>query len=155
VWRRLLDLAGPRPGLPTTNDPELHLLADGQRIDPAWACGMVHNFRLPARPQTVRIVSRAGVPQELGTARDARLLGVALRQIIVSQGERTRRVPAASALLTDGFHAYEPADSIRWTDGDATIPASLFDDGDGPIELALRLGGTTSYLADGEERRAA
>ena len=29
VWRRLLDRAGPRPGLPLTDDPDLHLLVNG------------------------------------------------------------------------------------------------------------------------------
>ncbi len=32
IWR-LLDRAGPRPGLPTTADPDLHLLVDGRRVD--------------------------------------------------------------------------------------------------------------------------
>ena len=35
VWRRLLDRAGPRPGVPLTDDPDLHLLVDGQRVDAA------------------------------------------------------------------------------------------------------------------------
>ena len=33
AWRRLLDRAGPRPGLPLTEDADLHLLVDGQRLD--------------------------------------------------------------------------------------------------------------------------
>ena len=147
VWRRLLDRAGPRPHLPKTNDPDLHLLVEGRRVDAASVCGMSHIFRLPTRPETVRIVSRASVPQQLGTARDPRPLGVALRQIVVVQGEKIRRIEAASALLTRGFHQFEPDDTIRWTDGDAVVPASLFDGCAGPVELALRLGGTTSYAA--------
>ena len=114
-------------------------------MDAASVRGMSHLFRLPARPETVRLVSRAGVPQELGTARDPRPLGVALRQILVIQRERVRRVEAASALLTQGFHGFEPDDAIRWTDGDAVVPASLFDGCTGPVELALRLAGTASY----------
>jgi hypothetical protein len=147
VWHRLLDRAGPRPHLPTTNDPDLHLLVEGRRVDAASVRGMSHLFRLPARPETARIVSRAGVPQELGTARDPRPLGVALRQILVFQRERVRRVEAASALLTQGFHGFEPDDAIRWTDGDAVVPASLFDGCTGPMELALRLAGTAGYAA--------
>jgi hypothetical protein len=152
VWRRL---AGPVPCLPTTTDPDLHLLVDGRRMDATWVCGALHHFRLPARPRTVRIVSRAGVPQELGTARDPRRLGVALRQIIVTQGDQVRRVPPASALLTEGFHDYEPDDAIRWTDGDAVVPASLFDGCAGSLELALHLGGATSYLAERDLLRVA
>jgi hypothetical protein len=149
AWRRLADRAGPCPCLPITDDPDLHLLVDGRRIDPIWVCGALHHFRLPAQPGTVRIASRAGVPQELGTARDPRPLGVALRQIIVSQGEQVRRIEAGSPMLTEGFHAYEPADAIRWTDGDAAVPASLFDGFSAPHELVLRLGGATSYVAEG------
>jgi hypothetical protein len=147
VWCRLLDRAGPRPRLPTTNDPDLHLLVEGRRIDAASVDGMSHIFRLPTRPEHVRIVSRASVPQELGTARDPRALGVAVRQILATHGQQIRRVEAASGLLTQGFHGFEPDDAIRWTDGDAVIPASLFDGCAGPVELALRLGGTTSYAA--------
>ena len=33
VWQRLLDRAGPRPGLPLTDDPDLHLLVDGKRVE--------------------------------------------------------------------------------------------------------------------------
>jgi hypothetical protein len=155
AWRRLSDRAGPRPRLPTTHDADLHLLVDGRRVDAAWADGTSHVFRLPARPDSVRIVSRDAVPQELGTARDSRALGVALRQIMVMQGRRIRAMEAEDALLADGFHGFEPDDGIRWTNGDAAVPASLFDGFAGPHELVLRLGGTTSYMADGELLQAA
>jgi hypothetical protein len=154
AWRRLLDRAGPRPLLPTTDDPDLHLLVDGRRMDATRVRGMVHSFLLRARPESVRIVSRTGVPQELGTVRDPRPLGVALQQIVLIRGGRMRSVGADSTLLTQGFHDYEPDDGIRWTNGDAALPASLFDDATGPTELALRLGGTTSYLVEGDLRRA-
>ena len=32
-----------------------------------------------------------------------------------------------TARLVDGFHAFEASDAIRWTDGDAAVPAALFD----------------------------
>jgi hypothetical protein len=31
AWRRLLDRAGPRAGMPSTGDPDLHLVVDGRR----------------------------------------------------------------------------------------------------------------------------
>jgi hypothetical protein len=155
AWRRLADRAGPRPCLPTTDDPDLHLLVDGRRVHVSWVCGGLHHFRLPARPRTVRIVSRAGVPQELGTARDPRRLGVALRQIIVSQGEHVRRIEAASPLLTEGFHAFEPDNAIRWTEGDASVPAELFAGANEPGTLTLHLNGTTRYLDEGTAVKAA
>jgi len=149
AWRRLLERAGPRPGMPTTDEPDLHLLADGRRVDAASRNDAWHVFRLPAPPGTVRIVSRAGVPQEMGLARDPRSLGAALRQIMVTRGAQIRVVEAQDALLTDGFHGYEADNDIRWTNGDAGVPAGLFEGFEGPLEIALRLGGRTSYPDDG------
>ncbi len=154
VWRRLLDRAGPRPGLPLTDDPDLHLLVDGQRVD-AVIQGGACSFRLPPRPTVVRIVSRAAAPQELGVARNSRVLGVALRQIAVCQGRRMRVMAAEDPALDDGFHGFEPDDGLRWTNGDAAIPAALFDGFEGPMELVLRINGTTQYPSDGRMRHAA
>jgi hypothetical protein len=149
VWRRLLDRAGPRPGVPITDDPDLHLLVDGRRVDAASRSDVWRVFHLPAPPTTVRIASRSGVPQEMGLARDPRCLGVALRQIMVTRGEQTRMIEAEDALLTDGFHGYEVEDEIRWTGGDAAVPAGLFEGFAGPLEITLRLGGRTWYLDEG------
>jgi hypothetical protein len=155
AWRRLLDRAGPRPGLPMTDDPDLHLLVDGQRVDPISVGGMSYIFRLSAVPAAVRIVSRVGVPQELGLARDPRCLGVALRKILVSQGARLRTIEAADASLTDGFHRFEPINGIRWTDGNAAVPADLFFGFKRPLMVTLLLGGSTTYVEDGAKQRAA
>jgi len=155
AWRRLLERAGPRPGVSMTDEPDLHLLVDGRRMDAASCDDVWHVFHLPAPPGTVRIVSRAGVPQEMGLARDPRSLGVALRQIMVIRGAQVRTVEAEDVLLTDGFHGYEADNDIRWTDGDAGVPAGLFEGFDGPLEIALRLGGRTSYADDGTLLRVA
>jgi hypothetical protein len=70
VWRRLLDRAGPRAHAPITDDPDLHLMVDGRRLDPTARDRDAFVFALPTRPDEVRIASRAAVPQELGVARD-------------------------------------------------------------------------------------
>ena len=57
--------------------------------------------------------------------------------------------------MTDGYHAFEPDNGVRWTDGDAAVPADLFADMSGPGMLLLHLGGTTQYLDDGTAVRAA
>jgi antigen 43 len=155
AWRKFLERAGPHPGVPTTDDPDLHLMVDGRRVEASSRSGVLHIFRLTARPVTVRIVSRTGVPQELGLARDPRCLGVALRQIMVSQGVRVRTIEAEDISLTDGFHGFETDNEIRWTDGDAAVPASFFEDFLGPMDLALRLGGSTSYVDSGAVQRVA
>ena len=47
--------------------------------------------------------------------------------------------------LTAGFHAYEPSDRLRWTDGYAELPAAAFARFDKGAELMLHLGGATQY----------
>ena len=145
VWRRLLDRAGPRPGLPLSDDPDLHVMVDGARVDAVARCGSAYVFRLPALARSVRIVSRAAAPAELGLARDPRVLGVALSGIVLRQGSWFRAVDVADPVLSDGFHGFEPDNGLRWTDGDAGLPASLFDDFEGSKELVLHVGATTSY----------
>jgi hypothetical protein len=144
VWSRLLKRAGPRPGLLLTEDPDLHLLVDGARLEVASRLG-AYIFRLPSRPSSVRIVSRAGAPAELGLARDPRILGVAVQRIALRQGTRYRVMEAGDALLSEGFHAFEQDNGLRWTDGDACVPTALFDGFDGAVELALHVGCTTQY----------
>jgi hypothetical protein len=145
AWRRLLDRAGKRPGLPLTGDPDLHLLVGGERVDSHARDGAVHVFRLAERPSSLRIVSRAGVPEELGLARDSRALGVALRRIKLRQGARLRLIEAADPSLDAGFHRFEAVNGFRWTDGDALLPAALFGDFAGPCTLELHVACTTQY----------
>jgi len=157
VWRRLLDRAGPGPTGPLTTDPALHLVVDGRRLDPESVDRSVYTFRLPPAPRAVRIVSRAASPAELGQARDPRVLGVAVRKIILWDGWRVDLTEAADERLTDGFHGYEPDDGIRWTSGDAALPEDLFAGRqDKLLQLELHLGGTTPYpLSGGMELKAA
>ena len=154
VWRRLLDRAGARPGLPLTNDPDLHLIADGERIDGITQDDRIV-FRLPRAPQTLRIVSRSGVPAELGLARDPRCLGVALRQLAVIQGARIAVMNADDPSLAEGFHTYEPDSGLRWTNGDAAVPAALLERFSGSCAVELFIGCTTSYPLEGELLRVA
>jgi hypothetical protein len=134
-----------RPGYVLTNEPDLRLMVDGQRLDADLRQGMVFIFNLPGRPVSARIVSRAGVPAELGLSPDPRMLGVAVRRIALRQGTRFRVISAAEAVLTDGFYPFEQATGLRWTDGNAALPRTLFDGFEGPTELVLHIGGTSRY----------
>jgi hypothetical protein len=91
------------------------------------------------RPVAVRIASRTCVPDELGTARDPRRLGVAVRRIALWQGRSLTVLEADNTALSKGFHAYEAHNCHRWTDGDAALPASLFAGRDGPLEVELHV----------------
>jgi hypothetical protein len=154
VWRRLLDRSGPRPGLPLTEDPDVHLLLDGQRLGPALRRGSTYVFRLCGRPSVARIISRVGIPAELGTTRDPRPLGIPLQRIFLCQGVQLRVMEADDPTLDDGFHGFEANDALRWTNGDARLPAALFAGLNGPMELELHVGGTTSYPLFGDAFRS-
>lgn len=147
VWRRLLDRCGPRRALPMTDDADLHLLVDGKRVEADKGSPTV--FSLAAAPQSIRIVSRAVVPQEIGFARDSRCLGVALRSISVRQSDEIRLAMAHDDRLTLGFHGYEADNDFIWTDGYAELPTDLFTGFDGPIRIVLSVGGTTHYVDEG------
>jgi antigen 43 len=149
IWMRLLDRAGPRNLPPMTDDADVHLVVDGQRVDATESDGMVQVFRLSRRPGRVHIASREVVPAELGLVRDARSLGVALRRIAVRQGTKFDVVLAKDTRLTDGFHAYEAEGNLRWTDGYAAVPIEAFARFMGAMEVVLHLTGATRYPAIG------
>jgi hypothetical protein len=108
-----------------------------------------HVFRLSAKPRHVRLCSRSAVPQELGVARDPRSLGVAVRQLVLAQPQRQRVLEASAASLAEGFHEFEPSNGIRWTDGDAAIPAELFAGMTRSAMLLVQLGAETCYVDHG------
>jgi hypothetical protein len=155
VWRRLLERSDKRRGLPLTDDPDLHLLVDGRRLDAVERTENVYVFRLPAMPSILRIGSRAAAPAELGLARDPRPLGVALRRLVLRKMTRFRIIKADDKRLSEGFHAFEPETRLRWTNGDAAIPTDLCIGFTGSFEVALDIGATTQYLEDGSVQRVA
>lgn len=64
-------------------------------------------------------------------------------------------IEAEDKRLTVGCHAFEADNGFRWTDGDAAIPEKLLTGFAGPMEIALRLGGSTTYVDEGTRRRVA
>jgi hypothetical protein len=155
AWRRLLDRSGPRKRLPLTDDPDLHLLGDGQRLDASARVGAAQIYQLPGLLDNVRIVSRAAVPQELGIARDPRSLGVALRRIIVRQGTNFRVIESSDARLEKGFHTFEADNGFRWTNGDAALPRDLLAGVTGAMEIVLSVASTTHYIDEGVRQQVA
>ena len=128
VWRRLWRRAGPHRSRPLTADPDLHLLADGQRIAPqaieAAAGGGIAfaSFRLAAVPRALCIASRAAIPALLGRNADQRRLGVALHRIVVHGRDGVREIgfelaAARRRLAWRGSGGWLPLD--RWRGGAA------------------------------------
>jgi hypothetical protein len=128
------------------------LRVDGYRLHPARVGDTGYIFRglSGGRFRDVCIISRAAAPDELGLARDPRVLGVAVRNVTMLAGPRHRTIEARDDRLRDGFHRYEPELDIRWTDGDARLPAELFAGFNAPVDLLLHVNGVTRYLATEE-----
>jgi hypothetical protein len=128
-----------------TQEPWLHLVADGMRLDPMHRGPNLCVFHLPEPPRSVRLVSLSAVPQELGVTRDARELGVAVERFVLEHSGCSQLLLADDRRLTDGYHAFEPDIGIRWTTGDAGIPAALFQAMAGTGLLHVHLGCATVY----------
>lgn len=154
VWLQLLERAGPRSGVPLTQDPDLHVLVNGRRLNSSSQHKTMHVFKLPSRCDEVRIVSRAAVPAEIGVARDPRPLGVAIRRIVLRQGSRFDIIKCSDPRLVEGFHKYEPAGGLRWTDGDALLPPTMHRGYRGRLEMLLEICATSQYPTDSVSRAA-
>jgi hypothetical protein len=125
-------------------------------VDASKRDGRTHVFRVPKGAACVRIVSRDAVPAELGLARDFRSLGVALQWIELGQGPKVTRIEADDDRLVDGFHMYEPDGNLRWTDGDARLPAALISGFRRDTDVVVYVAATTRYpLLGGAANRAA
>jgi hypothetical protein len=147
AWRRLLERSGVGLNLPTTDEPDLHLLVDGARMEGRRLAHDAYSFTLPSGARRIAIASRASAPDLLGVFRDPRLLGVAVSRIVLWQDGEPHIVDADDDALTDGFHGYEPAEGCRWTNGHAVLPGDLTCSGIGPQILQLYIQHTARYAA--------
>lgn len=145
IWQRLVNRAGGAIR-DLTGDPDLHLLVNGERIDPCAAEGTVYHFAIASTCRQVVVASRSVVPAMVGTARDYRTLGVGIRQITIRSHGDAISVPYESGLLATGFHEAERAAGLRWTDGAGRIDLPGMDEG--PVMLAIELGCVARYPSD-------
>ena len=144
IWRHLLDRAGPRSVVPLANDPEPMLAVGGKTLSGKRTGEGRYSFRPVGCRGDVRLLSRAAAPDRLGIARDPRVLGLPVSRIVVWRGARAAVTEAGDPILTDGFHDYEPAGRVRWTDGDAGLPDALFA-GDAVTSIDVYVSGSTFY----------
>lgn len=123
----------------------LHVVADGQTIRPHLSDLSAH-FILPAGARDVRLVSQTSVPAHVmpGTTDDRRL-GVPVGALTIGNGEHGfRTIPLDDPQLETGFYAMDDdgnGTSWRWTDGSASLPASLWTSESGVVFLQVRLSG--------------
>ena len=99
-----------------TQDPAMHVLADGVAIEAELTDGR-YRFHLPEGAADIRLVSRSGVPAHMtADGTDHRALGVAVARIVVDG----REVPLSDTRrLRSGWH--EPEEHWCWTDGNAQL----------------------------------
>jgi fibronectin-binding autotransporter adhesin len=120
----------------TTDDPGVHLVADGIVIEASAAENGVHRFALSQVPDALYLASRSTVPAETdAAARDRRRLGVCLRRITLSNADLTLDLDPDHHLLRDGFHEVEG--EHRWTAGLAQLPATVLDLFPGPLSIEI------------------
>jgi hypothetical protein len=162
LWQTLSDralaLGYAMPTVATTTDADIHLLADGTRIDTVAVEGKVHSFMVPAGVTSVILTSRSVASNVLAPYHDdPRPIGVAVRSIVIRGKAGRVEFSADHPDLVRGWHTPEHADGAlwRWTNGHAALPAAVLD---GPVVVEVTVSGTTTYLLDdalAEGRRAA
>ena len=105
-------------------DPDLHLMIDGEMAHPLSGAGGVYRFEIPAGVQAVWLASRSTVPAEVVPAsRDIRHLGVSVERIVLCDANLSIEAWHGHAGLAEGFHDDE--EPHRWTDGLARLPEML------------------------------
>ena len=121
---------------------ELHLVADGVRIEPDLS-GLSARFVVPASAKDVWLVSETCIPAHVGESDDGRILGVCIGAISIDDGLDLRgMVGPGDDRLADGFHPAE--ETLRWTNGRARLPASLWEGCRGVFFLRLDLAAATN-----------
>ncbi len=129
-------------GWERSRDPQPWLQVGARRIE-ARRRGNRHRFTIPAGCTAVRLCSRAARPCDADPhAADWRRLGLALVQLRVTEGERTRLVPLDDAALGEGLSHVERDEhgwAWRWTDGDAALPLAAWSGCRSEITLEVTL----------------
>lgn len=129
--------------LDTAPSVDLQVVADGQVVRPD-ADGLTARFLLAAQASDVWLVSRTAVPMHTQDSTDNRALGVAVRCLSVDDGLACRRTVAADdPSLAEGFYGEEGDGDMRWTNGRARLPASLWQGARGYVFLKVELASET------------
>ncbi len=124
-----------------TDDPDLHLLTAGARIEPVSVDNGEYIFALAEAPaQPIVLASRTGVPSQMGMGQDHRRLGVAIRRIELRLPRAAIAFGANMPLFAQGG-CYPPETAFCWTKGRMELPAWLFADIAGPLRIVVQIQG--------------
>jgi antigen 43 len=130
IWHRLAERSE-RMGfavsaMRTVSDPDVHILADGERIDAISDRDCRYIFALPAGLRSVALASRVCIPADRmgSTLRDRRRLGVSVSWIEICSDNNAAIFSADHPALSDGWNEVEQSGPSmwRWTEGVAAIP---------------------------------
>jgi hypothetical protein len=104
---------------------DLHIIADGRRIEPSHLGASRVAFLLPAECSAITLRSRSFVPaHSIAESTDGRLLGVCLNRLQLDGDELA--LPD-DAVCTAGWQEYEDelgGRGRRWTTGSTPLPAN-------------------------------
>ncbi len=127
VWAALFARSGGQVETDTTEDPDLHLVVDGKRLEALSVDARSYTFVLDAPPSgRLQLCSRSAVPSLLGVTRhDHRRLGVAISRIELRQPGVTRVLEHDAPVLREGG-CHPPENGYCWSDGECALPAGLF-----------------------------
>jgi hypothetical protein len=150
VWHalaaRAVSLGHVPPSRVITTEADIHLLADGRRVDAIAVAGKVHSFMVPGAVRSLVLASRSATPCAVTPYLDEpRTLGVAVSQVTLRGRAGRTDFPPDHPAFARGWHAAERADRAiwRWTDGRGELPADFED---GPVIVEVRVASTTSYV---------
>jgi autotransporter passenger strand-loop-strand repeat protein len=104
-------------------DADVHLVLNGQRIEPRPWPGEGWQFHVPTGARNVVLCSRASVPANIGLGPDERRLGLCVQSLRRPDGPD---MTPDEAGLHEGLHTPEPGTSARWTEGMCPLPDALF-----------------------------
>jgi antigen 43 len=155
IWRRLAERSqqigfAVRPSR-TVRDPDVHLVADGERIVPVSDRDCCYVFAVPAGVRSVSLASRACIPADRMGAnlRDQRRLGVSVGWIAIRSERGETLLMPHHAGLTHGWNDFERSGTAiwRWTEGVATIP---WEGVAGAATVTIRCTAVDQYPAHGQ-----
>jgi hypothetical protein len=136
-------------GYAVTSDNDLHVLADGRRIEPTALAPNKVAFLLPPCCADIRLNSRTFTPAHTRAAsRDTRLLGLCIGRLQLDGNDVA--LDDDSIVPADGWNFVErdgDRPCRRWTTGSAKLPPAT-------RLVVIELGGRGYYWAQADESRA-
>jgi hypothetical protein len=134
VKQRLIDQADGL-GYHLLDATDVHLMADGVRIEPSHTAGSRHWFIVPAGSRNVLLNSNSGVPMQLiADHGDGRRLGIA-----VSELKANGKALALDQVLKANPYPIETHGDLSWvwTDGSASLEMTVPADAPTMVEVAF------------------